>query len=83
MDQVSNITYQVPVSDTSAVDQVSNITYQVPVSDIKCRGSGIKYNISSADAINHASSITCQVSGKYRVQHILIRIAWYHVLKLR
>jgi len=26
---------------------VSNITYLVPVSDIKCRGSGVKNNISS------------------------------------
>ena len=38
--------------------------YQVPVSNIKYRGSGIKYNISSVGAINRASSITCQVSGK-------------------
>ena len=67
---------------SSVVDQVSNIIYQVPVPDIKCRGSVIKYNISSAGAINHASSITCQVSGKYRVQyHVLTRIARSQVLK--
>jgi len=37
------------------------MTYQVPVSDIKCRGSGVKYNISSAGIRYHVPSITCQV----------------------
>jgi len=78
-DQVTSMTYiKYRCLISSAVDQVSNITYQVSVSDIKCRGLGIKYNISSVGAINHASSITCQVSGKYRVQTC---IASNHVLK--
>ena len=38
------------------------MTYQVPVSDIKCRRSGVKFNISSADVRYHVSSIACQVS---------------------
>ena len=39
--------------------------------------------MSSVGVRCHMSSITCQVSGKYRVQyHILTRIAGYHVLKI-
>ena len=56
--------------------QVSSITCQVPVSDIKCRRSGVKYNMSSAGVRYQVLSITCRCQ-----YHILTHIAMYHVLK--
>ena len=69
---------------------MSTMTYQVTVSDIKCRGSGVKYNISSTGQISSVrdqvssttcqvlvSDITCQRSGvKYNMSSVGVR---YHV----